>query len=615
MSNISIGISNILSSESISFIFSGEVTIDWGDGIINSLTYHTYNLNINNLTIQISSSNLNSFNGGTGLYITNLASFTYELKISSLSDLSNLFSNVQTNFNINFLTDIENVANLSHFFNNCVNFNQAISLVTSNVLTDISYFLNNCTNFDSSIYISDTSSVTNMNYFLNGCVNFNQDFSYINASNLTSATNILTDTNLSVTNFSNFLNQLATTSVNNNVDLGIVNLKYSSDASENINMLLNSHGWTMTGVELITYNISIILQETFLSNYISFNIDGVYTINWGDGFTDSLNYHTYLNLPSSLNVTITSSNMSYFNGGTGIYLTNLSSFEYVVKINTLTNLSNLFGGVQTNFFFNSTTETDNVNNVSGMFQNTKFNSVLKFSTYSTTNMDYMFNDSIDFNQDISNFNVGFLSTAINMLNNTNMSIENYSKLLYSWASQEVQLNVVFGANGLKYDSYGESGRNTLLSDNWNISGDSLSCLFPFCKILTPFGYKKIDELRKYDCVISNKQKIIKKIHVSICDLNEHTSEMFLPCVIPKGTINALDDIYITSGHALRWNEKWGSPHDFGMRKCNYQELINLGLKKIKYYHVELFSKKNENRRDNYLICEGVIVESYSQEKL
>lgn len=108
---------------------------------------------------------------------------------------------------------------------------------------------------------------------------------------------------------------------------------------------------------------------------------------------------------------------------------------------------------------------------------------------------------------------------------------------------------------------------------------------------------------------------IKYIHTSKHELSEKTILKFLPCIIPKGTMNALDDIYLSSGHAIKYEGKWGGPHDFGMRKCNYQELLNLGLEEIEYYHIELEREEGETRRDKIIICEGVFLESFSDEKL
>lgn len=52
-----------------------------------------------------------------------------------------------------------------------------------------------------------------------------------------------------------------------------------------------------------------------------------------------------------------------------------------------------------------------------------------------------------------------------------------------------------------------------------------------------------------------------------------------------------------------------------MRKCSYQELLDMGLEYIEYYHLELKREEGETRRDCSLICSGVVVESFSDEKL
>ena len=87
----------------------------------------------------------------------------------------------------------------------------------------------------------------------------------------------------------------------------------------------------------------------------------------------------------------------------------------------------------------------------------------------------MFSNSYSFNQDISKWNVRNILNMSNMLNNTNLSIENYDKLLNSWSLQKVQSNVILNAVGLQYSEIGEVGRNILINNNqWIITGDVLT---------------------------------------------------------------------------------------------------------------------------------------------
>jgi len=87
-----------------------------------------------------------------------------------------------------------------------------------------------------------------------------------------------------------------------------------------------------------------------------------------------------------------------------------------------------------------------------------------------------------FTGDISDWDIRGLSPDGNrlahLLDNTNLSIEMYDKLLNAWGdlveSNNGPARVTLGAVGLVYSSTGEVGRNKLVNDfEWTINGDSL----------------------------------------------------------------------------------------------------------------------------------------------
>jgi len=64
-----------------------------------------------------------------------------------------------------------------------------------------------------------------------------------------------------------------------------------------------------------------------------------------------------------------------------------------------------------------------------------------------------------------------------MLDNSGLSVANYDNTLIGWVRQAPPVNIVLGAQNLKY-CVGEDARNTLTSTyGWSITGDSLACAF------------------------------------------------------------------------------------------------------------------------------------------
>jgi surface protein len=112
-----------------------------------------------------------------------------------------------------------------------------------------------------------------------------------------------------------------------------------------------------------------------------------------------------------------------------------------------------------------------------------------FDVSNVTTMLNMFLNATSFNQDISSWQLrGAGVTLTNLLNNSNLSTENYNKLLISWANQvfanSEPYSLTLGASGLTYDDtdYGGSGQFTDAvsaraylvgaTAQWTISGDS-----------------------------------------------------------------------------------------------------------------------------------------------
>ena len=92
-----------------------------------------------------------------------------------------------------------------------------------------------------------------------------------------------------------------------------------------------------------------------------------------------------------------------------------------------------------------------------------------WNTGNMTSMRQTFRDALAFNQNLGNWNIMNITDMTSMLNNTNISTENYDQILLNWSMQNVQSSVVLGAQGLNFCD-GESARAQLVSSNgWSIT--------------------------------------------------------------------------------------------------------------------------------------------------
>lgn len=82
---------------------------------------------------------------------------------------------------------------------------------------------------------------------------------------------------------------------------------------------------------------------------------------------------------------------------------------------------------------------------------------------------------IDFNQDVSTWDVSSVTDAGSMFNGSGLSTLNYDALLNGWSLQTVQQGVTFGAAGLTYCG-GEEARQRLIDNySWTITDGGLGC--------------------------------------------------------------------------------------------------------------------------------------------
>ena len=142
-----------------------------------------------------------------------------------------------------------------------------------------------------------------------------------------------------------------------------------------------------------------------------------------------------------------------------------------------------------------TPDLNKVTNMGAMFANcTSFNQPLNsWDVSKVTHMSYMFSGCTSFNQPLNNWDVSKVWTMEDMfsgctafnqdlgmwklekceelvLDNSGISVENYSKSLVGWAEQaNIKQGLYLSARGLKYNASGKAARKKLIeSKNWSI---------------------------------------------------------------------------------------------------------------------------------------------------
>lgn len=142
-------------------------------------------------------------------------------------------------------------------------------------------------------------------------------------------------------------------------------------------------------------------------------------------------------------------------------------------VSHVTNMSVMFGEAAS---FNqdiSAWDVSKVTDVTAMFSEaTSFNQdISAWDVSNVTSMGIMFRNATSFNQDISSWDVSKVTNMYAMLKGaSSFSTENYDKLLIAWSKLNLQHNVRFDADGIKYSAAAVNARNKLINEfNWNIT--------------------------------------------------------------------------------------------------------------------------------------------------
>lgn len=136
-------------------------------------------------------------------------------------------------------------------------------------------------------------------------------------------------------------------------------------------------------------------------------------------------------------------------------------------------------------------DTRNVTHMNEMFKGAEtFDQDFGFwNTGQVETMSGMFSEAVSFDQDIGNLDVRDVQDMENMLDGSGLSVDNYDNTLAGWAQQQVQPDVILGAEGLYYCHSAEERQHLVDEFDWTINdaGISVYCEKPGPVVLVDPG--------------------------------------------------------------------------------------------------------------------------------
>ena len=163
---------------------------------------------------------------------------------SNVTDATRMFYNC-TNFNKDVNFDLASVTTVKEMFYQASSFNKNISFNLASCTNAQSMFLN-CYAFNSPITLSNTSLIATFNSTFANCTLFNQDISGFSINAVTIASNMLSGTAFSTTNYDLLLVAWQGQTHNNSVTFHAGTAKYSSGAPATARAALITDSWTIT---------------------------------------------------------------------------------------------------------------------------------------------------------------------------------------------------------------------------------------------------------------------------------------------------------------------------------------------------------------------------------
>ena len=474
------------------------------------------------LPIDPNTLNINWGDGSTDNNVSHeyIASGTFNVNITI--GYSTYFGNGDQSWvGVEYLTSVNSWDNTDNYITSLSGaFNGASELISvpqtllTNI-TDISYMFKCAISFNQNISSWDVSNITNMANLFCGLFDisqiivtptkFNQDISSWNVSSVNNMYSMF-----AASEFNNGGNPLTWGSKTSQV----TNMNKMFDNALNFNQDISS--WDVSNVE----NMQGMFQ------YASEFNNGGYPLSWGS------------------------------------------------KTSNVTNISNMFLGTA----FNQDISSWNISSVLkmvAMFQGAQnFNQNLSSWGLNTTkveDMSFMFNGAIKFNQDISSWDVtgvipGQNGGMFSMLDYTNMSGANYDLLLQYWSAQNVQHNIVLGAEDVRYDESYQSYRDILTNSpkNWTITDGgkiTITLIFDIPNVSTTIILPINDQEDPYTLIINWGDDTITDINSKIHTYNSSGYKIVNITIRYSTPFGNSNDSWLGAEHLISVNS-WDNTNNY-----------------------------------------------------
>jgi surface protein len=425
-------------------------TINWGDSTTSVNSYanrtHTYatagtktisitgvttgfrfnnagsRLNIRTITnwgtLRLGNSN-SYFYGCTNLTLTTV---TGTLDLTGTTNFTTMFSGCSALTTVNDINSWSTgaVTNMNSMFRNCTAFNQSLSFNTAAV-TDMGSMLRGCTTFNQAVTFN-TAAVTNMEEMFQACTQLNTAPIFSSTAN--------------VTNMANMFSSCANFNKPINFNTGAVTTMQSMFLfCSSFNSAVN-----FTSTALVTNMGDMFFFCSAFNQPLNFNTGAVN--NMTQMFNNCAAFNSAITFSSTANVTLFTS-----------MFRNCTNFNQPINFNTAaaTNMANMFDSC------------------------TAFNQPLSFNTASVTNMSGMFASATAFNQNIGSWNVAnVLNFTFFMSTKTpaTFSTTNLDAIYNGWVTVQSSRAITFGT--AKYSAAGVAGRAYLTGTKlWTITDGGL----------------------------------------------------------------------------------------------------------------------------------------------
>ena len=134
--------------------------------------------------------------------------------------------------------------------------------------------------------------------------------------------------------------------------------------------------------------------------------------------------------------------------------------------------------------------------------------------------------------------------------------------------------------------------------------NGIPCIVKGQRILTPNGYKLIENIYNGDIITTSQNKDVVALNYK--KAFEFTTDITAPYIIPKDSIYPSyppKDIFLSSDHKIKTNYNWITPKELSKYNPDVRQ-INIG-KPLTYYNIE-----TPNYSTDHLVLEGTTIASF-----